>query len=106
MMVPTGWIGVIRRATFGALLALSTGILSPPAAGASPGGNGEFIIRCPMTGEVQRVDPILAPADVAAHVHMFFGNDSVTAGSTAAGLRSHATTCQDSKDTAAYWAPE
>jgi hypothetical protein len=105
-MVTTGWIGVIRRATFGALMALAAGMLSPPAAGASPGGNGEFIIRCPMTGEAQRVDPILAPGGTAAHVHMFFGNDRVTATSTAADLRSHTTTCQESKDTAAYWAPE
>lgn len=105
-MGPTGWMGAIRRATFGAVLALAAGILSPPVAGAGAGGNGEFIIRCPMTGEVQRVDPILAPGGTASHVHMFFGNVGVTAASTAAGLRSHGTTCQDSKDTAAYWAPE
>lgn len=105
-MGPTARTGVIRRATFGAVLALAAGILGPPVASASLGNNGEFIIRCPMTGEVQTNDPILAPGGTAAHVHMFFGNDSVVAGSTAAGLRSHGTTCQDSKDTAAYWAPE
>jgi hypothetical protein len=105
-MGPTRRMGAIRRATFGAVLALAAGILSPPAAGASTGGNGEFIIRCLMTGEVQPVDPILAPGGTAAHVHMFFGNDSVTAASTAAGLRANGTGCQDSKDTAAYWAPE
>jgi hypothetical protein len=85
-------------------VALGAWFLSPPAAGAS--GNGEFIIRCPMTGEVQRVDPILVPGGTASHTHMFFGNDSVTANSTAAGMRMQGTTCQDSKDTAAYWAPE
>ena len=105
-MGPTRWMGVIRRAGFGAVLALAVGVLSPPAAGASPGNNGDFIIRCLMTGEVQSIDPILAPGGTAAHVHMFFGNNPVTAASTAAGLRSHGTTCQDSKDTAAYWAPE
>src|SRR5205807_3606637 len=73
-MVPTGWRSVMWRATFGALLAVTAGILSPPVAGAGAGGNGEFIIRCPMTGEVQPVDPILAPGRSAAHVHMFFGN--------------------------------
>jgi Domain of unknown function (DUF1996) len=105
-MVPTGRLSVMRRVTFGALLAVAAGILSLPVAGAGASGNGEFIIRCPMTGEVQPVDPILAPGGTAAHMHMFFGNHPVTATSTAAGLRSHGTTCQDSKDTAAYWAPE
>jgi hypothetical protein len=89
-----------------AVAATLSGALGPPAAVASAAGNGEFIIRCPMTGEVQAIDPITAPGGTAKHVHMFFGNKSVTAASTAAGLRSHATTCQDSKDTAAYWAPE
>jgi len=103
-MVRTGRMLVIRRLTFGALLAVAAGILSPPVAGA--GSNGEFIIRCPMTGEVQPVDPILVPGGTATHLHMFFGNDRVFAGSTAAGLRSHGTTCQVSDDTAAYWAPE
>ena len=105
-MGSASWTGVMRRATFGAVLALAAGILSPPAAGANAGENGEFIIRCPMTGEMQPIDPILAPGSTAAHVHMFFGNAHVVATSTAAGLRSHGTTCQDSKDTAAYWAPE
>lgn len=103
-MGPTRLTGVIRRVAFGAALALAAGILGSPMASAN--GNGEFIIRCPMTGEVQPVDPILAPGGTAAHVHMFFGNNTVSATSTAASLRSHGTTCQDSKDTAAYWAPE
>jgi hypothetical protein len=95
----------MRRLTLGALLAVVAGILSVPGAGAGS-GNGEFIVRCPMTGEVQPVDPILAPGGTAAHQHMFFGNRVVVAGSTAGGLRSHGTTCQDSDDTAAYWAPQ
>jgi hypothetical protein len=79
----------------------------PPAAHASSGnGNGEFIVRCFMTGEVHATDPIMVPGGPAPHVHMFFGNNSVVPGSTAAGLRTHGTSCQDSKDTAAYWAPE
>src|SRR5262249_34161209 len=105
VMGPTRRTGVIRGAAFAAVLALAAGILSSSTAGAGS-GNGDFIIRCPMTGEVQPIDPILAPRGTAAHQHMFFGNDSVNAASTAAGLRSHGTTCQDSKDTAAYWAPE
>jgi hypothetical protein len=80
---------------------------SPPAAHASSGnGNGEFIIRCFMTGEVHATDPIMVPGGKAPHVHMFFGNNNVVPGSIAAGLRTHGTSCQDSNDTAAYWAPE
>ena len=99
-----------RRIATGAILALAAIALSAgtpdtfvtAAAGAN---NGEFIIRCLMTGEVQPIDPILAPGGTASHTHMFFGNTSVLSTSTLAGLRSHTTACQDSKDTAAYWAP-
>jgi Domain of unknown function (DUF1996) len=101
---------IVRCARGAALAVVAAASLSagwsPPAVRASAAGNGEFIIRCPMTGEVQAIDPIMAPAGTAPHVHMFFGNDSVSATSTAPSLRSHGTTCQDSNDTAAYWAPE
>lgn len=80
------------------------------ASAASGGGNGEFIVRCPMTGEVQAVDPIMAPGAVAPHVHMFFGNTNVQSTSTYQGLHAAttppSTTCEDPNDTAAYWAPE
>jgi hypothetical protein len=96
-----------------AALAFVSGTWSGPAAQASSstGNNGEFIIRCPMTGEVQPIDPIMVPGGTAPHTHMFFGHYNVKATSTAAGLRkqgsgSKVTTCQDPDDTAAYWAPE
>jgi Domain of unknown function (DUF1996) len=102
--------------------AASMSAASAPATGASPAGasaagapgtglRGEFIVRCPMTGEVEPVDPIMDPAGKPGHNHMFFGHYEVKATSTANGLRrqgasSHVTTCQDVKDTSAYWAPE
>jgi hypothetical protein len=96
-----------------AALGLVSSMWDPPGVHASS-GSGEFIIRCPMTGEVQRVDPIMAPGETAPHVHIFFGNpdgtDNVQPTSTYAQMNNSAnkstTTCQDSNDTAAYWAPE
>jgi hypothetical protein len=99
------------------LSALALGALagawSPLSAQATSGGanNGEFIVRCPMTGEVQAYDPILAPGGTSEHTHMFFGHYNVKPTSTAIGLRnqgpgSSVTTCEDGNDTAAYWAPE
>lgn len=92
-------------------------VWASPAAHAGPGvasnssGNGEYIIRCPMTGEVKKIDPIVGTNGVSEHTHMFFGHYNVKASSTANGLRSQGasssvTTCQDVNDTAAYWAPE
>jgi hypothetical protein len=90
---------------------LAPGLISPTAHALSSSGSGEFITRCTMTGEVQPVDPIMAPGGTAGHTHMFFGHYGVKATSTAASLRKQGasggtTTCQDSKDTAAYWSPE
>jgi hypothetical protein len=96
-------------------LGAAGGVWSSPAAhaGARPAasGNGEYIIRCPMTGEVQKIDPIVGVKGVSEHTHMFFGHRNVLATSTADGLRkqgasSKVTSCQDLNDTAAYWAPE
>ena len=71
------------------LSALALGALagawSPLSAQATSGGanNGEFIVRCPMTGEVQAYDPILAPGGTSEHTHMFFGHYNVKPTSTA-----------------------
>lgn len=110
---------VLLCAALGATaLGLVGGTGASPAAYAS-GSSGDFIIRCPMTGEVQRVDPIEDPGGTAPHVHMFFGNPNNPTGSTPYNIQptttyadlnnpadKAATTCQDSNDTAAYWAPE
>lgn len=95
-----------------ALVLVTRTATSPVAhAGTNGGNNGEFIIRCPMTGEVQRIDPIIDGSGISGHYHMFFGHFNVMATSTADGLRKQGTgptisTCQDPNDTAAYWAPE
>jgi hypothetical protein len=99
-----------------AALAAVSGWSSPRVL--ASGANGDFIIRCPMTGEVQQLDPIEDPGQQVAsgHEHMFFGNNLNGAGvqssttytdlNNAANATPTGTTCQDSKDTAAYWAPE
>lgn len=100
---------IILCATLGLAASVVAGLGNSPAAQAGPassGNNGEFIIRCLMTGEVQPVDPIMAPGGTAPHVHMFFGNTNVLSTSTSTDLKSNKTGCQDSNDTAAYWAPE
>jgi Domain of unknown function (DUF1996) len=101
-----------------AALAVASGWSTPRALASGTASNGEFIIRCPMTGEVQQLDPLEDPGKQVAsgHEHMFFGNSlngaGVQSSTTYTGLNRAAnatttgTTCQDSKDTAAYWAPE
>lgn len=97
---------------------LASGTSPNKVSSASKPNAGEWIVRCPMTGEVQQLDPIEDPGNQVAsgHVHMFFGNNlggnGVQSSTTYADLNNPAnattsgTTCQDSKDTAAYWAPE
>jgi hypothetical protein len=51
-------------------------------------------------------DPIVHPGEPgASHVHDFFGATGTDAYSTAASLRGGPTTCEDTQDTASYWAP-
>lgn len=94
--------------------------LSQPAA-ANTGKDSEFIVRCPATGEVKRVDPIFAPGGVAGHYHLFFGNEGsqanpggggtgVESTSTDNSMENGNTTCQvgqgtNAGDTAGYWVP-
>ncbi|HET7015526.1 MAG TPA: DUF1996 domain-containing protein [Streptosporangiaceae bacterium] len=106
LLLGAGLLGLVVAGALG-------GSASQPAARASAtGGHGEFIVRCPMTGEVQAIDPIMKPGQAAPHFHMFFGNTRVLATSTYQDLNqlaihsNPATTCQDPLDTAAYWAPE
>src|SRR5262249_46450962 len=75
------------------------------SAASNANGHGEFIIRVLPTGKGARLDPILAQNGVAPHTHVFFGAENVTSTSTWSQLQNHATTAQDSKDTAAEWVP-
>lgn len=70
------------------------------------GGRGQFIIRVLPTGEVDEVDPILAPGGPSPHTHVFFGGEDVTPASTRGQLVAGGTTAQDPKDHSAYWVPQ
>ena len=51
-------------------------------------------------------DPIVFPGKLgASHDHTFVGNRTTNASSTFGSLRSGATTCMRTDDTAAYWVP-
>ena len=100
------------------LLALVLGVNVPPAAAhegdeppllpgpAQPSNHGPwFQIVCP-TGQRSHDDPIVFPGRPGAtHEHQFFGNQTTDAFSTYERLSNGGTTCKDSADTAAYWAP-
>lgn len=70
------------------------------------GGHGQFFIRVLPTGEVDEVDPILAPGGPSPHTHVFFGAEAVTSTSTRGQLVAGGTTAQDPKDHSAYWVPQ
>lgn len=66
---------------------------------------GQFVVECEF-GHVAPDDPIVYPGQSgASHLHVFFGNTSVTADSTPSDLLTGDTTCDNPQDTAAYWAP-
>lgn len=73
---------------------------------AGPQGNeGQFIVECELSHTASD-DPILHPDVVgASHLHAFFGNVETSAGSRPEEMLEADTSCDDSRDTAAYWAP-
>ena len=65
----------------------------------------EFITVCKFSHYGPN-DPIVYPRKPnLSHDHSFFGNVSTNAYTTLSTLRSNATTCQRTEDTASYWAP-
>jgi len=67
----------------------------------SPG----WITNCPYSHSAAN-DPIKFPGQPgASHLHDFFGNRSVDAGSTYNSMLAGATTCGSNADRAGYWAP-
>ena len=74
--------------------------------GVGPQGRvAQFKVECGWSHAASD-DPIVHPGTPGvSHRHDFFGNTSTDSGSTAVGLRSQDTTCQNKLDTAAYWAP-
>jgi hypothetical protein len=64
-----------------------------------------FLVKCEFHHRDQ-VDPIVDFGNPKSHhMHEFFGNTTTNANSTYNTLRAGGTTCDDPKDTAAYWIP-
>jgi hypothetical protein len=64
-----------------------------------------FVVNCKFSHR-DRVDPIVDfGINPSHHMHEFFGNTTTNANSTYNTLRAGGTTCDDPKDTAAYWIP-
>jgi hypothetical protein len=78
--------------------------LSPTA----PGPQGrvpQFVVECGFS-HAAADDPIVAPGHAGhSHRHVFFGNTSTSADSTAEDLSRGGTTCDQQLDLASYWAP-
>lgn len=69
------------------------------------GGVGQFFVECEFSHSAPD-DPILYPDQPGqSHVHAFFGNVSTDAFSRHATLVGQDTSCDDARDTAAYWVP-
>ena len=64
----------------------------------------KFQVRC-QSSHTAQVDPIVAPGQMSAHVHEFFGSKTTNADSTLFSMRASATTCSTPDDTAGYWTP-
>jgi hypothetical protein len=73
---------------------------------AGPQGRvAQFVVECDFSHALPD-DPIVYPGQPgASHLHVFFGNTTVTGDSTAAELLDDPTTCDNPLDTASYWAP-
>ena len=85
--------------------ATSLGQPDRPVAGPQ-GSDPQFVVECTFSHAVAD-DPIVHPGvPGASHLHVFFGNTGTDAFSTTESLVGHRiTTCDERRDTAAYWAP-
>lgn len=69
------------------------------------GNEGQFIVECDLS-HVASDDPILYPDELgASHLHAFFGNVTTSATSRVEDMLDADTSCDDARDTAAYWVP-
>ena len=65
----------------------------------------QFVVECAYSHQAFD-DPIVHPGEPgASHLHVFFGNTTTDASSTAESLLAGDTTCNQQLDTASYWAP-
>jgi hypothetical protein len=79
---------------------------TPVAPVAGPQGRvPQFVVRCDLS-HVLPDDPIVYPGQAgASHLHVFFGNRAADADATYASMVGAETSCEQRRDTAAYWAP-
>ena len=86
--------------------ASAEGFAAPDRVIAGPQGDvGQFVVECSFDG-FRPDDPIVHPDQPgASHLHQFFGAHDVSATSEQDQLLSGGTTCDQSADTASYWAP-
>ena len=101
-----------------AILAVTTAVVRGRGASSAPapdaiaaihtgpqGDVPQFVVKCGYSHTATN-DPIVhAGMPGMSHSHDFFGNETTDAGSTAESLLGQATTCNQQRDTAAYWAP-
>lgn len=86
------------------LLLLAAFVL-PSTTPAVAGVGSSFNLNCAYTRSLSD-DPIVYPSQPGvSHLHDFFGNRTTNAYSTTETLVNQATSCQNTKDRAAYWAP-
>ena len=75
-----------------------------PVAGPQ-GAVGQFVVECPFSHALSD-DPIVYPGGAGqSHLHVFFGSTVADADATPESMAAAETTCEQSADTAAYWAP-
>lgn len=96
-------VQVLVLAAASLALALTGCAVIPPPSGEST-SLGSFRVECEFSHRAQ-VDPIVSFGRTSMHVHDFFGNTSTAATSTYDSMRRGGTTCSDTGDRAAYWAP-
>src|SRR6476659_1183966 len=94
----------LRLAFLAALTALT--VVPATASAATPPSGAFFVLTCRFSHSATD-DPIVYPGQPdRSHDHVFVGNASTDASSTPASLAArHATTCSDTDDLSAYWAP-
>ena len=80
------------------------GVPDEVASGAQ-GRTAQFVVTCEFSHAAPD-DPIVFPGqEGASHMHVFFGNRTTNASSTYDTMIGAATSCEQSLDTASYWAP-
>ena len=95
----------LLAAATAAALAVVGGHAAGPALDVPELEDVNFVVVCKFSHRAGD-DPIVHPRSPGtSHDHTFFGNVATDAFSTPESLRSAATSCSRSADTAAYWAP-